>query len=63
MEFKKKTHEQRGGKRGKPRNRLLTTGNKLTMTKREVGGVMGEIGDRVKEDTCNEPWVLYGRVK
>ena len=39
-----KTNEQREKReRGKPRNRLLTTENKLMVTRGEVGG--GEIGD------------------
>ena len=31
--------------RDKPRNRLLTIENKLMVTRGEVGGGMGEIGD------------------
>ena len=38
-----KTKEQR--KRDKPRNRFLTIENKLMVTRGEVGGEMGEIGD------------------
>ena len=44
MEFKK----QAKGKKGegeKPRNRLLTVEIKLMVTRREVGGRMGDIGD------------------
>ena len=33
------------GERGKPRNRLLTVENKQMVTRREVGGKMGKIGD------------------
>ena len=32
--------------RGKPKDRLLTTENKLMVTSKEVGGVMGEMGDK-----------------
>ena len=36
----------KGEKKGdKPRNRLLTIENKLMVTREEVGGGMGEIGD------------------
>ena len=45
--LRNKTNEQRGEKErqwGKPRNRLLTTENKLMVTREVVGGT-GEIGD------------------
>ena len=38
-------HMGGGGKRGKPRNRLLTIENNLMVTGGEVGGKMGEIGE------------------
>ena len=45
-EFKKQTKWAKGKReRDKPRNRLLTTENKLMVTKREVGGGMGEKSD------------------
>ena len=44
--LKNKANKQRGKKRGKPRNRLLTIENKLMVTGREVGGGMDEIGDK-----------------
>ena len=37
--------EQRKKKQRETRNKLLTIGNKLMVTRREVGGGMGEIGD------------------
>ena len=43
--LRNKTNEQREKERGKPRNRLLTIENKLMVTRGEVGGGMGEIGD------------------
>ena len=45
--LRNKTNEQREGDkgRGKPRNRLLTTENKLMVARGEVGWEMGEIGD------------------
>ena len=45
--LRNKTNEQRRKKRegGKPRNRLLTVENKQMVTRREVGGKMGKIGD------------------
>ena len=48
MELKKKTNEQekeREREREKQKNRLLTIDNKLMVTREEVGGRMGEIGD------------------
>ena len=44
MEFKKQKNEQR--KKGQTKNRLLTIENNLILTREEVGGVIGEIGDR-----------------
>ena len=49
MEFTKQNKQrrgrERGGKRDKPRDRLLTLENKLMVTKGEVDGGIGEIGD------------------
>ena len=48
--LRNKINKQRGkreGGRDKPRNRPLTTENKLMVTRGEVGGRMGEIGDGV----------------
>lgn len=38
-------NEQRMKKRDETKNRLLTVENKLMLTKGEVGGAMGEMGD------------------
>ena len=46
--LRNKTNEQKGKKereREKPRNRPLTVENKLMVTRGEVGGGTGEIGD------------------
>ena len=43
--LRNKTSEQKWGKRHRPRNILLTTENKLMVTRGEVGGRMSEIGD------------------
>ena len=46
MEFKEKKKERtREREKKNPRNVLLTTENKLMVTRWEVGGAMGEIGD------------------
>jgi len=42
--LRNRTHEQRG-KKGNPRNRLLTIENKLVVTRGEMGRGMGEVGD------------------
>ena len=41
--LRNKTHEQPG----KPRNRPLSIENQSMVTRREVGGGMGELGDEV----------------
>ena len=46
-------------KEDKPKNRLLTIENKLMVTRGEVGGGMGEIG----EGDHDEHWVMYGSVE
>ena len=45
--FRKITNEQREekGEREKPEHRLLTTENKLMVTRGEAGSGMGEMGD------------------
>ena len=35
----------KGGKRDKPKNGLLTIGNKLMVTRGEVGGGINEVGE------------------
>ena len=44
VEFKKQMSKGKK-KREKPRNRLLTIAKKLMLTRGEVGGEMGKIGD------------------
>ena len=59
MEFKK---QQTRGKKGEENQetRLLTIENKLMVTRGEMGGRMGWIGDGIKEDTCHDDhWVIY----
>ena len=47
MEFKKQMNKGVGGKRGKPRSILLSIEDKLMVTKGQVGGGMGSMGDGV----------------
>lgn len=55
------------GERDKPRTRLLTTGNKLVVTRGERGGgerVWDKEGLRIEECTCSdEHWVLFESVE
>ena len=47
------------GERDKPRNRLLTTENKLMVTRGEVNRGSGLIGDRDSEVHFDEHWIIY----
>ena len=53
----------RGKERGKPRNRHLTTANKLMVTREEGGGAgeMGQMCDGLRSEcSCrDEHWVMY----
>ena len=52
--------EKQERKRNKPRNRLVTTENKLMVTRREwLGGWVKKVM-RIKEGTCDEHILLYG---
>ena len=50
-----------GGKRAKPRNRLLTIENTLRVTGGEAGGRGGWVKQvmGIKEGPCDEHWMLY----
>ena len=44
----------------KTKTRLLNIENKLVVTRREVGGGMGEIGEGDWQYTyCDEHWIIY----
>ena len=43
--LRSKTNDQRKKTPDKPKNRLFTTENKLMVSRIEVGGEMGEIGE------------------
>ena len=50
--------------RERNQERFLIMENELMITRGEVGGAMGEIGEGIKEGTCcDEHWVLYGTVE
>ena len=52
--------EKQERKRNKPRNRLVTTENKLMVTRGEwLGGWVKQVMG-IKEGTCDEHWVMYG---
>ena len=61
VEFKKQNKEAKGKKRGKTRNRLLTTDCWLSDGWWVRGCVKWVIG--IKECTCDEHWELYRSVE